>query len=121
MAAVIHRTVVPNSNRPSATRFLKVHVAFPQLKLLNPCQLSARALIPLSTRRIIGKSPDSSSTSAESAAAGASQAYRCLSRVISRVRAPSSGRSLQDHVLSGFSQNSHLFGSKAFALNAGSR
>jgi hypothetical protein len=72
----------------------------------------------LRTRRIIAKSPNSSSTSADSAEAGDSQAYRCLSRVIWRVRSPSSGTSFHDHVLSGFSQTSHWFRSNAFTLNA---
>lgn len=75
-------------------------------------------LDPLSTRRIIGKSPSSSSTSAEIAEAGRSQAYRCFSRVIRRVRLLSSGTSFHDPVLSGFAHSNHRLGSNALILNA---
>src|ERR1019366_5062280 len=74
-------------------------------------------LMPRSARRIIGKSPNSSSVTVRSAVAGDSHMYRCFNRVMSRVRPRSSGTNSQAHELSGFSHTSHRFAANALTRN----
>src|SRR5512133_914288 len=46
-AGVIHRKVVPNRNRPSARRFLKVHIAPPSGRDVPACAVLSPGLDPL--------------------------------------------------------------------------